>query len=102
MLLVAYRAVHEWAGTAGARGFLELRFKGPAAVGFFGIHLALPSVQRAVSGALGAGHGAVAVVGRRGHGGQRQLRLQEHRGHEELREELGSVGLALNCGSSLD
>lgn len=91
LLLGAYRAVHERAGAAGARGVLELRFKGSAAVGFLGIHLALPFVQRAVRGTLGAGHGAVAVVGRRGHGGQRQLRLQEHRGHEELREELASL-----------
>lgn len=91
--LVAYRAVHERAGAAGAREVLELRLKGSAAVGFFGIHLALPFVQLAVSGTLGAGHGAVAVVGRRGHRGQRQLRLQEYRGYEELREELGSVVL---------
>lgn len=91
LLLVAYRAVHERAGAAGARGLLELRFQGSAAVGFFGILLALPFVQRAVSGTLGAGHRAVAVVGRRGHGGQRQLRLQEHRGDKQLREERGSL-----------
>lgn len=85
LLLVAYRAVHERAGAAGARGVLELRFQGSAAVSFFGILLALPFVQRAVSGTLGAGHGAVAVVGRRGHRSQRQLGLQEHRGYKQLR-----------------
>lgn len=85
-LLVAYRAVHERAGAAGARGVLELRFQGSAALGFFGILLALAVVQRAARGTLGAGHGAVAVVGRRGHGSQGQLGLQEHRGHEQLRE----------------
>lgn len=86
LLLVAYRTVHERAGAAGARRVLQLRFKGSAAVGFFGILVTLPCVQRAVSGTLGAGHGAVAVVGRRRHGSQRQLRLQEHGGYEQLRE----------------
>lgn len=86
LLLVAYRAVHERAGAAGARGVLQLCFTGFAAVPLLAVLLALPWVQWAVTGTLGAGHGAIAVVGRGGHGSQGQLGLQEHRGYEQLRQ----------------
>lgn len=81
-LLVAHRAVHEGAGAVAVGGILELSL-----VGLGVVFLALLFLRRAAAGALGAGHGAVAVVGRGGHGSQSQLWLQQHGGHKELREE---------------
>lgn len=107
LLLVAYGAVHERAGAAGARGVLELCLTGSAVVPLLALLLALLLVQRAVSGTLGAGHGAVAVVGRGGHGSQRQLGLQEHGGYEQLREggrkfthSAQGLHLTSNCGQA--
>lgn len=79
MLLEAHMAVHERAGAVGVWGVLELSLMG-LGVAF----LTVLFVLWAVACTLGAGHGAVAVVGRGGHGSQSQLWLQQHGRHKQL------------------
>lgn len=81
MLLVAHRAVHEWAGAVGVRWVLELSLMG------LGVVLTLLFLHLAMARTLGADHGAVALVGWGGHRSQSQLWLQQHRRHKQLREE---------------
>lgn len=81
-LLVSDGAVHQGAGAFRARGISQLCLAGLAV-----LVLAPDVLHPAVAGAPRSGHGAVAVVGRGGHGGQSQLGLQQHRRHEQLRDE---------------